>query len=748
MPQLRDVPGVLVVYVALGAVLWALPLVRVLHAESAAVVAAVAFFAAGWSSVRLRQQGWPLAHVLAVQELALLVPWAMLTASLLWAPNCDYVWGLLFYVLFPGVTVMLAVAVAHALVTTGWHCPRMTLAGIGVAVAVLGPVYDLGFHPQFYTYNHVFGGVLGPIYDEELAVRPGLFTFRAMTLLWALLAVLAARLWKRRRRPGARRCAARIGAGVVATLLVLGYVFAGPLGINTPERYLQAQLGGHLRTAHFDIYYDPEALEPAALRRLAEDHEYRYDWLAERLDMEGPRRIASYLYPDADAKAALTGARYTSVAPVWLGRAQVHLLQERYAPTFGHELVHAFSREFGLPVVRASLAVGLVEGLAVAAEPPNGLPAPPDQVLAAALAGQPPDDPLELADDVAARLSPAGFWTGRGAVSYTTMGAFVRYLLDGYGAERLRRVYARGNFEAVYGRSVADLAREWERSLAAMRVTDADAGPLATRRFARPSLFERRCPHHVPDHVRAYRTGAEALAGGDTSRARRAVDEALAARPGWAEALVLAARLDVASGRPQRALQRVAAGEGGASAALVRGDAHALLGRPDSARAAYRYAREQVPGYEHQTQALLLLREMLAGRPDAVAVVAGVGASEAEARALAGLPRPSDALRVLQAVLLLEAAPAQSAALLEGLAGESVGDDPFARAALARALLRWQATAAYRAGRAADARDYARRAAGAYRDVGALNEAAVWDDYARKMEWLLRRGDQGGGVRG
>ena len=63
---------------------------------------------------------------------------------------------------------------------------------------------------------------------------------------------------------------------------------------------------------------------------MAEDHEFRYAQLARQLEIDGPERIASYLYPNVVTKARLTGARTTNVAPVWLRRPQVHVLLTAY----------------------------------------------------------------------------------------------------------------------------------------------------------------------------------------------------------------------------------------------------------------------------------------------------------------------------------------------------------------------------------------------------------------------------------
>ena len=503
---------VVLVYGGVSLVLWTIPLVNRLHAESAAVVAGVGFFAAGLASLALFRQEKAFGTVLARQLAALTVPWLLLTLAALWAPNCGYGQGMLFFLLFAPPSVVLAVALAYALSATRWRRKKSLFVAFGLAVALCGPIYDLGFHPQFYVYNHVFGGVLGPIYDEDLVIRPGLVVFRGLTLLWAVLAYLAGqRLRHRAEVPGAR-VSVRSRAFWLAVVLAIGgcYLFAVPLGINTAGWHIQQTLGGVHRTEHFDIYYDPAELDAGAVRRLADDHEFRYAQHAARLETTVTGRIASYLYPDAETKARLTGARNTNVAPVWLRRPQTHVLLPVYEQVFAHELAHVFSREFGLPWIKASLSVGLVEGLAVALEPPDGLPTPHEQVSAAFAQRQAPGAASGLADDLATRLSPLGFWTGRGAVSYTTMGSFVRYLLDAYGAARLKRVYAWAHFEAAYGKPLAELAAEWQRYVLDLPMLDRDAGPLVARRFSRPSLFEQRCPHYVPVYRRRYQRGVAA----------------------------------------------------------------------------------------------------------------------------------------------------------------------------------------------------------------------------------------------
>jgi hypothetical protein len=754
-------------YALLALALWPVSLLGRVHAEASAVVAVAAYFVSGlaaWGAFRgnAKDGRASFARQLAAQEALLIVPLVLLTATAIWRPQCAYAQGLLLFAAMPPVTVAFAVAGAYALAAWGVRWGKATLVLAGVGIGIGGPLWDLGVHPQFYTYNPLFGGVLGPIYDRELALRPGFFAARALASLWALLFFLAGRWGEQRggERPFRHLPFPVYPATVTAVVLVIGgaYANAARLGLNTPAGFIQEALGGHRRTAHFDIYYDPEALSESEVERLAEDHEWHYRRLQERLGAAPKERIASYLYPSEDVKARLTGARETSVSPVWLERPQVHLLRSAYGRSFGHELVHVFSRTFGMPVLNASPAVGLVEGLAVAFEPPQGRPPPADQVAAAALMAA--NDRLggaSLAEGVAARFSPFGFWVGRGAVSYTTMGAFVRFLARRYGPRKLRAVYAWANFEEVYGKSARALAEEWEQALGSRRSVALSAGPLAATRFSQPSLFEEECPHYVPPHVRAYRRGREALDGDDTTAARAAFREALAEKPAFEAARVRLARLRLEGKggkqartprrRAMRALRLLRAAPDsnahGRSFHTAWADAQAMRGRPAAARQRYDRALAQLLPYRHAARARLLLRRALAGRPRLIAAVASAGASQEKTRRLRRRANEDGTLppaaAVLRAALLAEEKQYRPAArVLAAVPPVDVLPSESARGEVRRQRLAWRAQWTYRAGRPGRAARLGRRVADAYRAFGDRDEAARWKAFAAKMQWVAR----------
>ncbi len=718
---------VLVAYLALGLLLAPVPLLNVLQAESAAVVALGAYFISGMAAVRaFDTTSMSVWRVMGCQETALLVPLGVLLLAQVWAPNCTLGQGLLFYALFPGITVVFAVAVAYLLQGLPVSRPGWILCGLGLLLVVGGPLYDLGLHPQFYTYNHVFGGVLGPIYDEQLAVRPGLFAFRGLTLLWALLALL---LGHRLRGHGPRW-----GVPVCALAVGTVYVFSVPLGINTTAGSLQDRLGGHTRTAHFDIYYDSTEVNAAVAADLAAAHETQYDWVRRQLDQEadeeGPR-IQSYVYPNPDVKGRLTGARTTSVTPVWLNTPQVHLLRDRVSQSLGHELAHVVSRPYGLPGLRASWAPGLVEGWAVALEPPSPEPPSDDLVRTAAQS----DTTTTLAAEaqaVAQRLSPWGFWTGRGAVSYATMGSFVGYLLDQYGSAPLKRVYAWGNFEAVYGRSLRTLAAEWAAHLRRAPVVSRDAYDVVARRFARPSLFETECPHYIPPARQHYQAAQRDARRRDTTQMVRHLKEALDAQPRYAAAHEALARHRLAQGQAsavQRQIDTLSTVARTVPLRVALADATVLRGLPDTARTLYAEARTQTPRYAHDLRARLTLRDATADHPSVVRVLTSGDSAAIQARRLSEMSLGDASVRAWQAVRWMDAKQyRQALTVWEGLDVPVRTDRPRAwHRTWELQHLAWGAKAALRAGSRDRVRRWAGRAERRARALGDKERASIFE---------------------
>ncbi len=735
-----------ILYAALSAVLWFLPLLQILHAESSAVIALASFFVSGLSALRLLEKSWSVQRILQVHWLLLLIPLGMLTVSLFWQPNCEYGRGLLFYGLFPGITVFFAVTVACFLFASPIAHKARWIVGLGIGISLAGPIYDIGFHPQFYTYNHVFGGVMGPIYDEELRIRFGLVAFRGLTVLWgAFLWVTAVRI-----KAGRRPLLLSVSGLTLLASIGLMYLFSAPLRFNTPVWYLQQQLGGHLATRHFDIYYDPRAMSDEELRRLRHEHEFRYEALQQRLGISVSRRIQSYIYPDPETKDRLTGSRTTSVAPVWMRAPQMHQYRGVFEQSFAHELAHVFSREFGMPIINASRSVGLVEGLAVALEPPDGRPHPHDQVLTAATLRYRDfgGDSVIIGERLKAQMTPLGFWTGRGAVSYTTMGSFVAFLAERYGYPSVMEVYARANFNDVYGKPVEALVEEWEAFLKRRPLVSRSAHDYVTQRFAIPSLFEKRCPHHIPPSIRRHRAASAALALQDSTEALSLLEESLRLEPAYQNALEDWSELQLAAGRPDSVISRLERVFSGDSSTYMTpelwlrlGDAYAIEREPIRARFAYEEAENRVPLYGHQYLGMLDARKAALHAPDLIATLVSPLDPEAKAKRLERWTEQIPAVPLMQGLLLVTAKRYDEALLYLNAFDAGSDEEPDRDPSRSQARLQRMAIAfaQYRSGRFEAAYETALHLQREFRQLGAFPEAELYADFAARMRYIGQR---------
>ena len=745
-----------VLYAVLCAILWMLPLLQILHAESSAVIAFASFFIAGLSALQLFQLKRAFPYVWGLQSLLLLIPLGMMSMSMLWIPNCEFPQGLLYFLLFPPITVFFSVSLAFAVDSSSVRPKRVVFIVIGILISLLGPLYDIGFHSQFFTYNHVFGGVMGPIYDEELPIRHGLVFFRGLTILWALFFLLSALRIRRRGRDNKW-----VVSGWVCALVLIGacYLFSAPLRINSPAWYIQDQLGGHLETENFDIYYDPDHVSETQLQAIRDEHEYRYQVFKQKLGIEVEQSIQSYIYPDPDVKDWLTGSRTTSVSPVWLRVPQLHMYMDVFDRVFAHELAHVFSREFGLPFINASLSVGLVEGFAVALEPSDGRPFPHEQIVTAmALHDIRGDHQSTIGQRLRGQLSPVGFWTGRGAVSYTTMGSFVRFLIDTYGYDSFFKVYAFSNFEDVYGIPIETLVRQWEAHLSGLPYISRSTYGYVTRRFAVPSLFEQRCPHHVPPYERNYRSAVEALAVADTAEALRKLEKSLRIAPAFQESIDAWARIYLSKGQADSVSYRISQTFSGDSTRFMTpglwvrlGDAYTFSGNQQEARTAYDTAMERVPLYAHEQRGLIALRNVLNGSPEVIAILVSGTPPEEKKRQLdtylsSGNEKDvaDHILLLLQALLLMAADNVEAAIpILESISEEQTDEDHWVLTGEAKKIYRLfriaRLSAYYEGGHLEKALAEATHIEQDLERIGAIPEARQYADFADKMRYIIQR---------
>jgi hypothetical protein len=518
--------------VGLGVALGRVPLFGVLGFElatAAALFAAVMGLDLGSALARERQRA-PAAGVeraayagrtmlrttraAAGRALAVIaIPAVIAAVRGIWTPTCDWWFGLEAYAAMAIVTAVLAAALGHAL---GVVCgPRRFLgaavAQLPVVFVVLAALWRFYSEPPVFSYNAILGYFPGNLYDENIQLHGPLVWSRLEDCAWviAVIAAVAFRLdvprhrvaWPGARsarsgaRPAGRRLAAlAIAVGCLAAAIGL-HRYGGALGYAVNAEDIEDVLDGRIETAHFIIHYAHTPDIDAGIAVIAEDHELRYAEVVARLGVAPAGKLRSFYFADHDQKARWFGARDVEMAKPW--RREIYLDHRAFPHgSLRHEIAHAVASAFGDPLFGVATRhgvfanPGLIEGLAVAIDWPGGYDRPT------------PDEAVRAMQDMGVQpaigqLLSLQFFSVSSARGYTTAGSFLHFLLDTYGAEKLRALYRTGgDFDAAYGLPLAQLEAGWRTMIGKIELP---AGSIEAQRerFRGASVFARPCPHAI-----------------------------------------------------------------------------------------------------------------------------------------------------------------------------------------------------------------------------------------------------------
>ena len=402
---------------------------------------------------------------------------------------CDPLTGLAFHALGPLAAGAAAAALGTALTALPLgHGGRVTIGVLLVLLAPLVPVVEFLTGPSVRFYSTFFGLYHGAIYDEAVFVEAPYLWFRLWNLL-GFAALLVGVDALRGRLPRWSWIPAGAAALAWAALLVPAL---NPGFIVTTAR-LARRLPPAATCEHFVVHARPGGPAARLAAAACRDLEFRLSQQREILGLVPSRTYHAYLYDSPRHKAARMGAGATNIARPWQG--QLHIVFSGVGTRLtAHELAHLYAAEasgspLGIPVRHGLLPVaGLLEGLAVALEPPRPLVPLHDWAAALRRTITPPS--------LASLMSPAGFWSHSGGKVYTLAGSFLRWLLETRGADIVIALYGGASFEDACGVSLEVLEAEWGAALDAREVAP-EILEIAGFIYDRPSVFRKRCPYAV-----------------------------------------------------------------------------------------------------------------------------------------------------------------------------------------------------------------------------------------------------------
>ncbi len=426
----------------------------------------------------------------SVSSILLSIPFLVSIANALFVKNCSIGDGIKLYTLIviPGVFFCISLALFIGIVFGRWRKTVFTLIYLLILFHI--PFVTL-IRPQVFAFNPIIGFFPGFTYDETLQVTQRLFTYRLATLA-AAGCFAAGSVWLQQLRKNKETNNLSLSTlpileliilAVLAPVVVIVFSLSDRLGFSSSEDFIKQKLAGDYKTAHFEIIYSAGSVKRERIEQIGLLHEFYFEKLSHEMSLHSQERIISFLYASPEQKGRLIGAAHTDIAKPWL--RQIHINLVDVESVLKHEMTHVLSAEFGWLPLKIAPNSGLIEGIAVAMEGTSTLEEPLDRASAILFASC-------VHPNLESLFTFTGFIQADPSSSYTLAGSFCRFLIDSFGIDRFKRLYAGDSFKNVYQKDLKSLLMEWQTSIKNIHLNFADS-IKAKYFFRRPSIFGKEC---------------------------------------------------------------------------------------------------------------------------------------------------------------------------------------------------------------------------------------------------------------
>jgi tetratricopeptide (TPR) repeat protein len=478
-------PVVLIILIAaINLYVLFLPLIGKLGYEHSALNSILVFIFSGLLSIKFYRNRFSLGEnpfkVFAYNKypflLLIIIPFLSGFVSTIFFSTCPFSSGTLFYFIITIPAIMLAVGAGYFSV----FISRKLSYLIFIVIILFFPFVsfvEFYFNPQIYFYNPLIGFTPGTIYDEDLSVELPLILYRLINISFAVgIMFFLPRFIEKKK-------ILKTSAALSVIAAVFIFIILKPsLGFSTNEARLIKNLPRKITTEHFNIYLPDKS--PAELSRIALLHEYYYNKIVIELKLGKTKKIDSFIFENASQKRKLFGSGNADVAKTW--SHQIFLNYDTYEKSLKHELVHILSGYFGSTIFKISdgFNMAMVEGIAVAIENNfDGYPVHYGARLAFLN-----NDKIKITH----LFSGLNFFTQYSSVSYIVVGSFVRFLIEKYGIEKIKKLYGDYDFKKVIGKDISGLEKDYKKFLYSIK-TDLNENK-AMLYFGGQPIFNKHCP--------------------------------------------------------------------------------------------------------------------------------------------------------------------------------------------------------------------------------------------------------------
>ncbi len=442
--------------VALGIILFASPLFRVLGFEYSAISALAVSLATMLAVLRYERTSGDILRAHVVLHLLSLIPLLVSLASLLFIPNCALGDGIVFYFQIVPFTTEIAILLGLFIGATAPSRPLAILAVMGSWLLWLGISFIPGYcGPQIFIYGWQYGYFPGFVWDEAMELTHGYWFSRLIVFASLGMSFWCIRLPK---KWYSLLAAILIPAGVAALdtyLLSQSYPQCDVIETDTMVR---RELSKTFTSGRATIHYQQLSLTKDEIEYLRYSTRVTLDSIASFFALGSDTSAVNiYLYPSAAVMSRYVGTQNASVSKPW--RSELHIAKENLS-SLQHELVHVLLHKQGSFPFSVSHSTGLTEGAAEAFDSVfNGIHTIND-VAVTILQDS-------LARGVSGIMGFLGFASNASGKSYALTGSFSSYLHSKYGAAAYLSLYATRDYQSIYHRSLESLDSQWQRSLLA-----------------------------------------------------------------------------------------------------------------------------------------------------------------------------------------------------------------------------------------------------------------------------------------
>jgi hypothetical protein len=463
-----------------------LPLTSTFGYEFAAVNGFVVTLIAGLQALNfLSKVEFDLIELIKNLLVLFIIPFLIIFFYSLFTMFCSFFDGLVFYVLIVGTSIVFgtAIAIISSLLIKKY---KRVVYFIIIFFISLIPISEIFFNPQVYFYSPLIGFFPGNIYDEALSADWKLFFHQLIVSAFSIAIIF---LFLKRSTVLLKHKFYFI----IFLLFSVGLFqyFSPHLGFSTTFAKLNSVLSKQIESHQFILHYD--AIDSTEAQLISLNQEFYFLELSDGLNTKPTKKINVYLFNSREQKQKLFGAGNADVAKPW--QYSIYISADSWQTTLKHEMAHIFTVEFGSGIFKlaSGFNVALIEGMG---ESQDGISNDISIQYLTKLAYN-----NGYVVDIKSLFNGLSFFKGNSTLAYTYSGAFIQFLIEKYGIEKVKQFYRSGDFEFVFKNKIDFVQSKFTQELVS---SDSVSNvQMADYYFGRLSIIQKVCPRYIGDKLKS-----------------------------------------------------------------------------------------------------------------------------------------------------------------------------------------------------------------------------------------------------